>query len=290
MLKIIAFGPLLVVIVLGWASFVALKNTCSLSGPLTKLTEPIKPNGADDNAKTPNSSELNPSPEAKDADPSARFDLSVTGPNKIEGHYYAQNAERGNGDWGRKFLCDTKVGEFALAIFTLFLVIFTGLLWFATDRLVRGADDTAKRQLRAYVWAETIPSKNLDDPNFGVLADIKNSGQTPAYEVHTWSMTQPVAEPPPNGFVFASAPEYIPGPRYVVNPSSKHFLQAFPEVALTVEERLAIRDGFLILYSWGEIRYRDTFGENRTAWFRLRLVPEGLGGRWAYCDEGNDAD
>jgi hypothetical protein len=177
--------------------------------------------------------------------------------------------------------------SFITALATVLLAVITlGLILSGVDQL-----RTTRAQMRAYVWAEINPSKNLDDPNFGVSANIKNSGQTPAYEVHTWSNTQPVAEPPPNGFVFAGAPEHIPGPRYVVNPSSKHFMQAFPEVALTVEERFAIRDGFLVLYFWGEVRYRDTFGENRMARFRLRLAAEGLhGGQWAYCDEGNDAD
>jgi len=181
-----------------------------------------------------------------------------------------------------------KNSEAIIAIFTVILGIATILLWAATRDLVLGADKTAERQLRAYIWTESKVSPNLDDPNFGVGAIARNSGQTPAYEVHAWSNVRPVAEPLPRRFVFPKAPEHIPGPRYVVNPSSEHLVHTTPENPLTHEERLAIKDGYLTLYFWGEVRYRDAFGQTRKTQFRLWLV--GPGGNWAYCDEGNDAD
>src|SRR5215207_3972459 len=49
-------------------------------------------------------------------------------------------------------------------------------LWVATRSLVRGAEDTAARQLRAYVVVEP-------GAIFEIQPIIVNAGQTPAYEV-----------------------------------------------------------------------------------------------------------
>jgi hypothetical protein len=46
-----------------------------------------------------------------------------------------------------------KNAESIIALFTIILGIATWLLWRATKRLVEGADRTAERQLRAYVFA-----------------------------------------------------------------------------------------------------------------------------------------
>jgi hypothetical protein len=43
-----------------------------------------------------------------------------------------------------------------LTIFTLGLAIYTARLWGATRRLVEGAEDTAERQLRAYVFVKEV--------------------------------------------------------------------------------------------------------------------------------------
>jgi hypothetical protein len=45
----------------------------------------------------------------------------------------------------------TAAATVVLAILTLTLALGTFGLWLATRRLVRGAEDTAERQLRAYV-------------------------------------------------------------------------------------------------------------------------------------------
>jgi hypothetical protein len=82
------------------------------------------------------------------------------------------------------------------AAFTVVLAVFTGRLWYSTDNLwkattelVRGAEDTAQRQLRAYVGV-TVPDSELrypdqslqsSDPSiFKIALEIRNSGQTPA--------------------------------------------------------------------------------------------------------------
>ena len=77
-----------------------------------------------------------------------------------------------------------KNGEAIIALFTVILGIATWLLWRSTKALVAGAEQTAERQLRAYVHvenAEIIHSNDEWRPNIRI--SVKNYGQTPAREV-----------------------------------------------------------------------------------------------------------
>src|SRR5438105_15050671 len=65
---------------------------------------------------------------------------------------------------------------------TFLLFVATLALWWSTRRLVSGAEFTAKRQLRAYVnvaVARASPQGDL----FRYYVEVKNFGQTPAYDV-----------------------------------------------------------------------------------------------------------
>lgn len=71
------------------------------------------------------------------------------------------------------------------AIFTFVIAVFTGGLYVATARLVRGADETSKRELRAYVsgWPEFVWS--FDASHFArIRFKVLNIGETLAYVRH----------------------------------------------------------------------------------------------------------
>ena len=68
-----------------------------------------------------------------------------------------------------------------IAFFTIILGIATGLLWRATRSLVRGAENTAERQLRAYV-SVGAPTFGKADPD-SISIVIENGGETPAHQV-----------------------------------------------------------------------------------------------------------
>jgi hypothetical protein len=76
---------------------------------------------------------------------------------------------------------------FLLVAFTAGLFAATVALWYATRDLVRGAEETAERQLRAYIvvtqGSVTVPKSN---DAINIYIQIKNTGQTPAYEFSTW--------------------------------------------------------------------------------------------------------
>src|SRR6187431_2243000 len=71
-------------------------------------------------------------------------------------------------------------GEAVIAVFTIVLAFATGLLWKATRELVRGAEKTAERQLRAYVLPEKAVLTNISDAEPRYIFNAKNYGQTPA--------------------------------------------------------------------------------------------------------------
>jgi len=71
-----------------------------------------------------------------------------------------KNAEqRGTEFWPPFFGYRLKVTDTLIAAFTALLFAATFFLWFTTRNLVRGADDTSKRQLRAYLGVERIELK-----------------------------------------------------------------------------------------------------------------------------------
>jgi hypothetical protein len=151
--------------------------------------------------------------------------------------------------------------------------------------------DTAQRQLRAYIRLNTNNTPNLTG-EFHVHSVIENSGQTPAYDVQSWTFVEAFANPLPEGHQFAAAPEVIPNTRFVVNPDSIHstWSPRSNAVPLTAEEIAAIEDEYLTLYYWGEVRYRDAFNANHWSRFRLSWTNRPVYGGWRYCDDGNDAN
>jgi len=102
----------------------------------------------------------------------------------------------------------------ALAWITLALAVFTAGLWLATYGLVKGAKETAERELRAYIGVENIflrgptlshlgANPKLPDiaatPDDRVFVRIRNFGRTPAYDTKIWTDWQgisPFGAPP----------------------------------------------------------------------------------------------
>lgn len=80
-------------------------------------------------------------------------------------------------------------GTIIIAIFTAVLGLATAFLWKATKALVDGANDTAERQLRAYVMIESV---RLEDFEVGrrpfARVTLRNSGATPAHQLTHWCM------------------------------------------------------------------------------------------------------
>jgi len=170
--------------------------------------------------------------------------------------------------------------------------------------------DTARRQLRAYVVVERgiignvtnpIPSPRekietvarILDPQAGPTAQItiKNTGQTPAYELVHWGdicvqdfpLTGKLPPMPPREAKFWT----VMGPG-IVEVKTLRLRQP-----LTEEQVQGLHNGTMAIYCHGEIDYRDAFKTRRVT--RYRCMYSSAGGRIGvntdliYCDDGNDA-
>jgi hypothetical protein len=87
-------------------------------------------------------------------------------------------------DWKPEAI--TAAATVLLAFLTLTLAGGTIGLWFATRRLVRGAENTAERQLRAYIFVSDSSRVGGPSPAPEFRIVVKNFGQTPARNGTYW--------------------------------------------------------------------------------------------------------
>jgi hypothetical protein len=167
-MKIIAgiVGALVLAALVVSGSFLALNKVCSL-GDSPIVGQQIQKGGEDKHPQRTETGEQGATPQGDKPKPSARFELRKTDTNKVEGRYYAEHAGQEKETWSHKFLCDTKIGEFTLAVFTLLLVLFTGLLWWSTNRLWAVTLRSAKTAERALTELESpIVGLQISQPGF----------------------------------------------------------------------------------------------------------------------------
>jgi hypothetical protein len=144
-----------------------------------------------------------------------------------------------------------KLGEWLLAIATFGL-------WSATWRLVRGADRTAERQLRAYVGAFDFSFSYSGAGSFSVTVKVKNFGDTPAANFRTSFRLNYV--PAPVSTVPLHEPDWVsagvsllPGEESITICELNVGPGSLPSV---------VSGQFAICLS-GYIDYRDAFGHDR---------------------------
>jgi hypothetical protein len=119
-----------------------------------------------------------------------------------------KDAESRNGEghiWLTKFVCDAKLSDLLLAIFTYGLFLATGWLVWATLKLWQAALDTAEKQerdtqilQRAYLAVSPRGIYSLSGTSIDVCVAhicIRNVGRLPARNV-TWFITSTISESP----------------------------------------------------------------------------------------------
>jgi hypothetical protein len=175
---------------------------------------------------------------------------------------------------------------------TAFLALATfGLAVIAWIQLHHN-DDTANRQLRAYVSVDGATVSHFGDtvvpPEAHVI--LKNSGQTPAYEIRGW-IAMKMAEFPFNGTLenFGSLQSF---PSVIGSGGSVHGIIATNR-SLSTDENKSVSDGTGALFVWGEFTYQDAFKAPHYTRFRMffggsaGIRPDGL---MMTTKDGNDAD
>lgn len=166
-----------------------------------------------------------------------------------------------------------------------------GFTWWqasiARDQL-EVAQDTAKRQLRAYVHVQSAKPKDICDGCFPTAAiTLKNSGQTPAYD---WQAGQAIGLFDKDHKVPWPDFDFTTGTRGILAPGqTSDFEVTNHKIVLTRESLQALSDGSLTLFVIGHVRYRDAFGIQRNTKYRYRYGgPVGM--TMGQDQEGNEAD
>jgi len=188
-----------------------------------------------------------------------------------------------------------------LAIATIILAISTCFLWYYAaeqskdiKKSIAVASDTAIRQLRAYVNFVGMKITNVDSPlpsdirkNYRpsgaeifftdkgpmVNVEMRNSGQTPAYNVKMW-MSVTVREYPLKSSL---EPPRTNKPYESVATFASQAIYSLPTIImkpLTQQQINSIRDGSAAIYIYGEITYDDIFGLERKT--RMQGIHNGV--------------
>jgi len=178
-----------------------------------------------------------------------------------------------------------------LWLVTTFLAAYTAKLWTATSRLVEGADATARRQLRAYVFVAEVKIEAPDGPEPRADITIRNTGGTPAYKV-TVSAAASAANFPPGKTIFEETPTGPESSRFVFGPDGMGRRSIPLKTLLGPGAMASLRGETGALYVYGQIRYVDAFDEPQTTDFRFMI---GGDDGWpssdlmVVCPEGNEA-
>jgi hypothetical protein len=156
----------------------------------------------------------------------------------------------------------------------------------AAMKSVAISEDTAKRQLRAYVAlrdATIALSQPPDEPAVASLVNVVNSGTTPAFNISAQTglfIGPDESELPP-----------IPPVERVKLTLGKDTPYTFANRLLPSPEMMAaVREGRLNVYAFGRIEYDDAFGAPHFLEFRMVYDPTRGIGAMIPSLTGNDAD
>jgi hypothetical protein len=160
-----------------------------------------------------------------------------------------------------------KYGEWLLFGATVGLWVATVGLWWATWRLVKSAEKTAERQLGAYIGIEWCKVISNDWGNtFEVEVQIKNAGQTPAFDVtHRIAVGLQILHGEPLDF---SMPKRRPS-KLPIAPGITFILRTPIAIGGASGSR-TITSGERAVFAWGRIDYEDVFDIGRYVEFRFR--------------------
>jgi hypothetical protein len=197
----------------------------------------------------------------------------VAQPPMPEGERQALEAERAQKTSSDAALVTwTKV----LGVATLVLACGTLALWWATRRLVLGADATAERQLRSYLFVAVhvengilaTPSGNAQSQ---IMVRVTNHGSTPAQLIKIRALAQVLERPPtdlPEGLEDEIPSGVVIGPQYI---------EQQPVVVRVSSDDLAeMERGNRAIYCFGRVEYEDVLGIRRQTGFCWTLDLRGL--------------
>lgn len=196
--------------------------------------------------------------------------------------------------------------DYPIAVFTLFLVGSTIMLWLATLKLAREgrkgaieqntiAKDTAKRQQRAYVMAEDQAVTGLFRGGPATChLKVFNRGQTPAYGVRIWSIVGGTQTNPDDLKVSQRAGDDFRQSVDVIGPGNFITHKNDCQAPMSEAAYVGVATGGIKLVFAGVISHKDAFGQRHFATFKQFYTGNGnwatQGGDMTSCGRGNLAN
>ena len=167
-----------------------------------------------------------------------------------------------------------------LLIVTACLAVYTANLWGATNELVKGAEKTAKMELRAYLSVlvgTAIYQERERGLRFQAKPIIVNTGRTPAHNVGYKAAAAVLPVPLPSDFSFP-LPARSSGAS-VLGPQQHFEMNVLVEDFVNEDEVPNIKLGLKgrAFYAWGIVVYRDVFGRLRKTEFCQTITWSGEG-------------
>lgn len=171
------------------------------------------------------------------------------------------------------------------------IAIFTVIMGVATVYLVADGRSHSRHALRAYVLASSCRLKRWTDHGAVFEVDIKNFGQTPAYQATIWgggrSRTIPVSN------LRDTRPSDIPFSHSAIGPGESRVTEVIGN--FSAEHKREMEMGKRIFFVIGDVAYRDAFRRKRQSTFRFAMgaeygMPDTESGELTVSYEGNDAD
>ena len=174
---------------------------------------------------------------------------------------------------------------------TCILAVVTTGLWWSTGSLVEGAEETAERQLRAYLHLESVKFVTPNDAKgrHYIHAIIKNFGQTPCYK-SVLTVECDVCERKPENTIIPLTDKAEVQPNFIFPPGHIHTVTIDRTVEVSGPGRWnALNQEGKSAYVWGRIDYKDAFDKPRFVTFQLHCDFYSAT-NFAFSKVGNDAN
>jgi hypothetical protein len=256
-----------------FAALVAMGSQCSSTGALPNLLGQSSPNASTGKTDKPITEKQGSDPRTRSKSPSASFELQMSDPDKMEGKLYLENWEGDRTAWVSRFVCNIGIGEFVIAVFTVILAVFAGLLWAGVHQLqdaVRAQKRDSEAIQRAYLSAHPL---GVDPFNAAAYAEgrvgIRNVGRLPARKVR-WFVDVTTSS---DGRRVHFPIGQLSGNNVIQ--SGLEMSQA-ARIAISRQEFQNFQENGLWVYVWGAIHYDDGFGNERHTNFCHRYDTHGF--------------
>jgi hypothetical protein len=187
----------------------------------------------------------------------------------------------------------TQNDKFIIAISTIFIAVFTITLFIATWLLWVSGEQHAERQLRAYIFIDSMDVKNVAvNQKSKATVIFKNSGQTPAYGVNIIVGIDFREYPLTSDLDPLIIDQIKPKPKSNIPPGGTFNTTLTHDKTLTSVEVDQLNDSTHAIYVTGEIIYKDAFGKRRSTKFLVfnnKSTASDLSSLTPYS-EGNEAN